>query len=412
MIAALALVAGCFKPSTDSCKYQCATEGTPCPSGLECIAGRCAEPGTTCPAAPSDEAGCPGGCGDGCVTAGELCVGLPIVRENLTTALDGQLVDVDNDGAKDLVFATDTGVMQITQVAGGFPGLPALLMNIAARAFAPTPDPITSRPLFVIAASTTIELWRVELGSYLRGSSLNLGASDPLGLRLGSITGPATTDASILFGSVLRTFHIDVASRTISIAANSDAPLMGASAHAIAEINGDDYDDVAVVDNSSLLKVMPGAAGKLDVNGRTDIGVTDAYGVAIGDFNGDGLRDLAFTTNPQGQPTLGYLLREPAGIFGSTRSTGSLVVAAAPVAVADLDGDGRDDVIVQGTTTNVLIFRGTPAGLESTPVIVNLPVEVHAQTLHVDASYNHDDIPDIVMTDGVNGRIVIVPTNP
>ena len=79
----------------------------------------------------------------------------------------------------------------------------------------------------------------------------------------------------------------------------------------------------------------------------------------VGDFNGDGLADIAVLDGANFfMPTAEILIQQPAATF--VRST---LQVATDLVVGDFDGDGFSDLIVQGNSA-VSVYRGTAAGLQ------------------------------------------------
>jgi len=130
----------------------------------------------------------------------------------------------------------------------------------------------------------------------------------------------------------------------------------------VGDVNGDGKLD-AVVTNSNCCTGTDGTVGVLLGNGDGTFGSAVAYSaglvcpasVAIGDFNGDGAQDLvvsspptatkcAFNVNPSGK--VGVLLNNGNGTFqpAITYSTGGR--NAYSVAVADVNRDGKPDLVV------------------------------------------------------------------
>ncbi len=128
--------------------------------------------------------------------------------------------------------------------------------------------------------------------------------------------------------------------------------------------------------------------------------------VVVGDFNGDGLPDLAVANTADNTVTI--LLGQGDGTFVNA---GTLTTDAAPVAiaVADLNGDGLPDLVVAnrdgGTVT---IFLGNGDGTFQPGQSVALGV---APTSVAVADFNGDGLPDVVFADPVDGAVGVLVGN-
>lgn len=129
----------------------------------------------------------------------------------------------------------------------------------------------------------------------------------------------------------------------------------------VVALGGDPYRDVVVADldgdgvldlatpNERTVGVRLGRAG----DGFGELRELDAsrvapYGLATGDVNGDGVPDLAASSGEGGEG-VAVLLGDGSG--GFRPATGSPYLATrgfSAIEVADLDGDGRDDLAVTG----------------------------------------------------------------
>ena len=239
-------------------------------------------------------------------------------------------------------------------------------------------------------------------------------------------------------------------------------PSPGASQVAIGDVNGDGLPDLVAADfNVSLfVQSSPGAfaspislysgganwvaVGDLNGDGAMDVALTDAVGVkvllhtgaptattfappvtvfiqsfnsnvsganiiAIADVNGDGLNDLVITDpGPTGgsSPTVSVLLQDAAhhGQFLAAVSyptaAGSL---AQSIAVTDLNGDGRLDIVIGGTNAVTVLLQNA-ASPGTFPTAANYAAVNSGQIAVADV--NADGLPDIVIATGVSQTVV------
>lgn len=244
----------------------------------------------------------------------------------------------------------------------------------------------------------------------------------------------------------------------------------GASQVAIADMNGDGLPDLISADFtvSLFLQSSPGtfaapislypgganwvAAGDLNGDGAPDIALTDAVGVkvlmhtgaassatfaapvsvftqtanqdviganliAIADVNGDGLNDLVITDpGPTGEqtPTVNVLLQNAASP-GTFLPAVSYPIAAGDVSqsilLADLEGSGKLDIVIGGlSTVTVLLHDPANAGKFLADTVYPAP---GANEIAI-ADINGDGKPDIVVSNGVTNPVVngVVTTHP
>jgi len=147
---------------------------------------------------------------------------------------------------------------------------------------------------------------------------------------------------------------------------------------AVADLNNDNLPDLAVVDRSgagsiAVLLQHPAAAGVFFPPSRLAIGQLPTA-VAIGDLNGDGRPDLAATTQDSSRRSGKISL-----FFASAATPGQflprvdLPVDSGPtdIAIVDLNGDGRLDLMLADELANrivVLPQNSLQAGSFDTPV--------------------------------------------
>ena len=126
--------------------------------------------------------------------------------------------------------------------------------------------------------------------------------------------------------------------------------------------------------------------------------------LAVGDFNGDGKEDLAVVEyGGTGESAVTILLGDGTGKFRKSASYPSGVETSG-VAMADFNGDGLQDVAVSNNSGNVMVFFGTGKGTLKKPTkynIGNTPWAVAAGDL------NGDHHPDLAVTN-IDGYVSVL----
>jgi hypothetical protein len=142
------------------------------------------------------------------------------------------------------------------------------------------------------------------------------------------------------------------------------------SAVAVGDFDGDGHLDLAVIDSSlDRVSVLLGNGdGSFRDAGDYAVGRLP-FAVVVGDFNGDGRPDLAvvnYEGGPDGRGSLSVLLGNGDGTFQTAQS-----YAAGPnptsLAVADLNGDGKPDLVV-ANWDGVRVLLGNGDGSFRAPV--------------------------------------------
>lgn len=140
---------------------------------------------------------------------------------------------------------------------------------------------------------------------------------------------------------------------------------------AFADFNGDGRPDIAVSNYTSsnisvLLNTTTRAATTPTFGTATNFAVgTNPTTVAVGDLDGDGRPDIVVANQVSGTAsvllnTMSYLAITPTFAAQQTQATGTL---SRGTAVADLNNDGRNDIAIANEVTNtVSIIRGLSTG--------------------------------------------------
>jgi hypothetical protein len=189
-----------------------------------------------------------------------------------------------------------------------------------------------------------------------------------------------TNDIWVLFGNGNGTFQ-PAATYTIS----------GANFYALADFNGDGKPDILAVGGSTIYVLLNNGDGTFGAPVSTAISSNAPAAIAIGDFNGDGKADISL---PVAAPQNGYsavsiLLGNGDGTFQAPINSSDYVPTPASARVADLNKDGKLDILWGGS--QLLVFLGNGDG-----TVQNALITQGAGGLEAVADFNGDGIPDVI----------------
>jgi hypothetical protein len=185
---------------------------------------------------------------------------------------------------------------------------------------------------------------------------------------------------------------------------------------AISDLDGDGKADIAVVDNSGsvLLYRNTGSVGTVSFAAKVQYAAgTGPQGIMIGDIDADGLPDLAIT-NADGGGTSIRVLRNTStsGIFNFV-SSGNFTTGGGPydLALGDLDGDGQLDIATvnySGQNVSVLLNTTTAVGAISFAIKTDFAIGRSALKIAL-GDLNGDGRLDVVITQ--SGAVMSIFTN-
>jgi hypothetical protein len=199
----------------------------------------------------------------------------------------------------------------------------------------------------------------------------------------------------------------------------------GANWVAVGDLNDDGSPDIALTDSVGVKVLMhTGAASATTYAAPVSVftptanqNVAGTSIIAIADVNGDGLKDLIITDpGPTGgmSPTVNVLLQETAA-HGTFAAPVSYPIAAQDlpqsIVAADLEGDGHLDIIIGGQqTVTVLLHDPANPGAFLAATVYPAP---GANEIAI-ADINGDGKPDIVVSNGVTNPTQngVVTTHP
>jgi hypothetical protein len=185
----------------------------------------------------------------------------------------------------------------------------------------------------------------------------------------------------------------------------------GANWVAVGDLNDDKIPDIALTDNVGVKLLMhTGAAGTTTYaapvavfTATANADVIGANLIAIADVNGDGLNDLVITDpGPAGgaAPTVSVLLQDiahPGQFLAAVSYATAPGSRAQDIVVTDVNGDGRPDIVIGGTAAVSVLLQNAAA-----------PGTFLAATNYAVQNANQIAIADIHDSDLVTGPVDIV----
>jgi hypothetical protein len=181
---------------------------------------------------------------------------------------------------------------------------------------------------------------------------------------------------------------------------------------AAGDFNGDGIPDLAVVNyySDSVTILVGNGDGTFTTKSTVQTG-PDPVSVAVGDFNGDGVLDLAVPNLTENTVTV--LLGNGDGTFSPIGTSPATGAAPESITVADFNGDGILDLAVinvcgndpncQSFASTVTILLGNGDGT-FTPVAASLAVGDDPESIAV-GDFNGDGIPDLAIPNSWNNNV-------
>ncbi len=202
----------------------------------------------------------------------------------------------------------------------------------------------------------------------------------------------------------------------ISFSASSVVNLGGESFLSLADLNADGASDLLTLNNASndnLVVYLNNGAGGFAQSVKTTV-ASRVISSDFADFNGDGkvdLATLALAASPVGSLMVGIQPGDGNGRFGAPVNSESFLlgsfVGGSRIAVSDVNGDGKPDVIAVGPTRAVVLQGNGAGGVNPAVEFAKFDEAVSSVAL---ANFEADSKPEIAIAD-FDKRNVLVLSN-
>jgi hypothetical protein len=185
----------------------------------------------------------------------------------------------------------------------------------------------------------------------------------------------------------------------------------GPTGVAVGDFNGDGKTDIAQINSADgTVSIFLGNGDGTFRLGQNYVGTSLAvFSIVVGDFNGDGKADIATvcnqTTSPQAASVC-ITLGNGDGTFQPQTPYSALGNSIfSELATADLNGDGRLDIVVTSSTgqspfSRFAILLGNGDGTFANPMATSESGDIIGLAI---GDFNRDGKQDLVISDGLNG---------
>lgn len=240
-------------------------------------------------------------------------------------------------------------------------------------------------------------------------------ATEPLGLAVADFDGDSKRDVAVSIYEHGTGNHLTVW-RNLSTpeVLQFDAPLdfpagTGPEGIAAGDLNGDGKADIAIASaSSSTITFLRNVStiGYVSFQSAPSLSLATPHQIVIADFDGDGKPDLIVTSNSGMMVSVFHHGPDPTQIAFDSRTDFALGSFPNDLAVADIDGDGKPDIMVPITNNdNLAIFRNTSTpGMVQAAAQVLFPTGTTPRGVAV-ADLNSDGRLDILVPEGGSNKL-------
>jgi hypothetical protein len=315
---------------------------------------------------------------------------------------------------------------QVLTVSGSYPlslGLTASSAspyNFTATATASgTPAGLQGPVSFSDASDATLQLGTASLASPLAQAGLaptgnvaaGLGTGAQIAVATGDFNGDGIPDLAAVASQGDTSIAIMLGNGDGTFKAPSYVPIgINLLNVAVGDFNADGILDLVATGqgNESVIVIPGNGDGTFNTNSQYGAPINGTvWGVAIGDFDGDGILDIAATDSASN--TVKFLVGQGNGTFAL--SSYDVVVGASPdaIAVGDLNNDGILDLVVAdyGDGTAIELLGNGDGTFSAT----TLPIGQYPEGVVI-ADFNGDGRPDIATANSKGAGLTVLLQQP
>jgi hypothetical protein len=407
LLIALAL-ASCYRPSVQACQYACASSGA-CPEGLVCQAS-----GNMCVAQRNDTCAVVDGNRVSDVPpTGCTLFATPVPYSTQPTPRGVAIGDINGDAVPDIAVATQ-GAMSFDSLFGAGGGgtfAAAFSYNVFSPTISVAVIALGSIPV-VVAVEQKAGTDGVATYAYVSGTNFmqkgtagTVAGSVPGPLAIGKFNGDALDDIAV--GTTANKDSWTFAGQSDgALGTLTDIPGLAGNTTALAagDLDNDGRDDLVFGNVASQYQVAIKSQTAATFTLATPVAAAaNPTAMVLVDLNRDQKLDLVLAAGTALQVGLG----NGDGTFGALAS---FPIDATPegIAVGDFDRDGVVDVAVTSSTTDsVTVYEGLGNGNFKNPVIIALDKGAKVWAIAA-GDLNADSFDDLVVSYYGKSEIVVL----
>ena len=354
------------------------------------------------------------------------------VRGNGGAAPTGTVSFLDASSGDSLLGTATlgTGAVGLQFLNSASPATGVLPMSIAVGDF--NGDGIPDLAVANLDSNTVTILLGNGDGTFTAASASPATGSAPESIALGDFNGDGIPDLAVAnFGSNTVTILLGNGDGTFTAASASPATGHAPYSIAVGDFNGDGIPDLAVANTGSrtVTILLGNGDGTFTAASASPATGVWPYSIAVGDFNGDGIPDLA-VANECGNDsrcgsvgTVTILLGNGNGTFTAASASPAMGYRPESIVAGDFNGDGVPDLAVANRCGNAATCQSYGDGFPAGSVTILLgngdgtfaaasasPATGSQPSSIVEGDFNGDGIPDLAVANQYDGTVTILQT--